>query len=257
MGTAPEGILLYEGPTQIPGQSGDVALIVAGLGKIRTRNRKTGDMPQGYIIPIDQGNLNDAVREGREGSVCGDCIHRPSTLDGGCYVTVHWGPQRIWYTHQRGRYQWVSTGRAQQLLEGQYIRWGAWGDPAAVPLHIYWEVNQGVRGCLSYTQQWRHLDAEEWSWCMASVVGKEQLEEAAAAGWRTFRTMSSVEGLLPGEVLCPASVSEDYSVTCMRCRLCNVLYRRHRVKHIAIRAHGFREGALFRLPQQKLWPGKI
>jgi len=90
---------------------------------------------------------------------------------------------------------------------------------------------------------------------MASVVGAEAVDLAARAGWRTFRTLSSVEDPLPIEVMCPAASVDDYSVTCARCKLCNALRRRPPKNHIAIRAHGFRDGALSRLPQQKLWPG--
>jgi len=248
------GLVLYEGPTQIPGQRGNVALIVTGIGgKNRTRNRKTGDEPQAWIIPIDQGEMNAAVRDGREGSACGECIHRPA-LGGACYVTIAWGPQRVWYTYAHDRYSRPSVAAVQEALRGGSIRWGAWGDPAAIPVEVYRPYLDVLDCWQGYTQQWGHLDVNEWGWLMASVNNPEEAAVASAKGWRYFRVRADAhDPLRPEELVCPASAEAEYRLTCLVCRQCDGLRRKGRKRpSVAIVAHGYRRGAIRQLRQYKL-----
>jgi hypothetical protein len=235
----PNGLVLWQGPTQLPGQRGQIALIVTGLGPHKSLNRKTGPEAQAWVIPVDQGGLNDAVREGREAAVCGDCTHRP-IRGGACYVTINSGPHRVWFCYQRRGYRRVGRVAAAKAVAGVALRWGAWGDPAAIPIEVYRPLLPVLRNWQGYTQQWRHLDAGDWGWLMASVHSGGDAMEAQARGWRTFRIRPGIDDpLLPDERVCPASDEGGHRLTCAGCGLCTGT-RARRSPSVAIVVHGYR-----------------
>jgi hypothetical protein len=57
---------------------------------------------------------------------------------------------------------------------------------------------------------------------MASVDSVDELEEARAMGWRTFRVRAESERLQRAEFVCPASAEADTSrpVQCSDCLAC-------------------------------------
>ena len=74
---------------------------------------------------------------------------------------------------------------------------------------------------------------------MASTHSLAENEKAQAAGWRTFRTIASVDQLAHNEILCPASEEGGYKKTCESCNACNG--RRDmddQRRNVAIVAHG-------------------
>jgi len=57
-----------------------------------------------------------------------------------------------------------------------------------------------------YTHQWMYATAQHLrDKCMASCHTRDDVAEATALGWRSFRTSSDINDKLPSEILCPAS----------------------------------------------------
>src|SRR6185436_15195318 len=92
------GVVLYEGPSRIDKQP--IVVIAIGLNDPST-NSKTGGMIQVYILRSDVSPL-EALRTGKDVSICGACVLRPKSFDGtkwkgrSCYVRVDTGPTVIW-----------------------------------------------------------------------------------------------------------------------------------------------------------------
>ena len=71
---ATNGVVLYRGPSLLNGRP--VVCVAVGLSR-PSANGKTGDFIQTFILADDGENPVDALKSGGDGSVCGDCPHRP------------------------------------------------------------------------------------------------------------------------------------------------------------------------------------
>lgn len=249
------GLVVYRGPTALPGQRGEVALVLTGLDG-ESRNDKTGPVVQAWSLPTDVGEMLPAATRGREGAVCGRCPHRPVS-GGGCYVNVAWAPTNVYRAMLRGSYADVSPGRAAVLLAGLKVRWGAWGEPPAIPRAVYEPMLEVLAGWTGFTHAWRDLDATSWDFLMASCDSASEARQAQAAGWRTFRVRprSSPE-MLVSERVCPASAEAGHLLTCERCGQCDGTRRGARRPDRVIYAHGSGTGRHERLRQSMLFPGR-
>jgi hypothetical protein len=208
-------VVLYRGPSALDG-----APIVA-LATLDSSNRKTGPMIQTWILP-EQGPL-DAHKAGADGSVCGDCPRRRSQ-GGDCYVRLDAAPHSAWKA-------WVREGkpdvnwdahvvRLQQEARDHGLRLGAYGDPAAVPLHVWQDVISALAPSTvtGYTHQWRSFP-EFRALVMASCDSLDEAYVAGALGWRCFTALSHAPSeRIPGFVQC---VSDSHGKTCEECGLCN------------------------------------
>ncbi len=232
--SVPLGLLLYDGPSLIDGAP--ILAVLTGFQQ-PSRNAKTGDLLQAYILP-SKVHPTRAVNRGADVSVCGTCPHRPSQ-GGRCYVQTSFGAAGVW--RSRERYLKVKDEVLQVLLRGAAVRFGAWGDPAAVPLHAWLPLlAPGVlRLFTGYTHRWKEL-GENWQWLMASVDSVEEFTQAREAGWRTYRVKAPGAPLLPGEQTC---LADAHGVPCVKCGGCDGTARYgvyERVSY-AIDVHGFRE----------------
>ena len=141
-----------------------------------------------------------------------------------CYVLTWQGPRRVWQTYKEGGYERPFLG-LRELFELHGLRWGAYGDPAALPFETldYW--SDGVR-ITGYTHQWARTDLAIGlrNILMASVDSIEEAKEAQDFQWRTFRVdhRKDVEfGLvLDNEIVCPASDEAGNRTDCQSCALC-------------------------------------
>ncbi len=219
-------MVIYEGPSVLNGAP--IVGIITGLTTPST-NRKTGPMAQLWILDATT-EPHIAVKTGEDASVCGDCPARGKW----CYVTTFQGPLSIWRTWKRGGY----TEYRPSDLEGVVLRFGAYGDPAAIPIDTIRDIGRRVRRFTGYTHAWKYCDSEFRHYCMASVDTVGDQEEAARRGWRTFRVCSPSQPKLKGEAVCPASEESGKKLTCFDCGACDG-HRRPRVKsNIVIQAHG-------------------
>jgi len=219
-------VVVYEGPSELNGKP--IVAIITGLVTPST-NRKTGPMAQLWILDATT-EPHVAVKTGEDESVCGDCPARNKW----CYVTTFQGPLSIYRTWKRGGYQQYD----RELLRGIVLRFGAYGDPAAVPIGRLEEIGGIVSRFTGYTHQWKRCDRKLRHLCMASVDTVSDQREAAASGWRTFRVSSPDSPRLRGESICPASEEAGHKINCYDCGACDGR-RRPKVKsHIVIQAHG-------------------
>jgi hypothetical protein len=227
------GYIAYEGASAINGKP--IKAIVTGT-KTASDNRKTGDMLQLWIMPVNS-KPSDSVKNGDDASVCGECPHRPllakATGNAPCYVNVGQAPNGIFKAdYPTEAPKWKKT-RPWAKVRNAPMRLGAWGDPAALPF----DVAQGLitRKHTGYTHQWRNTDQRFKEILMASADSEAEALEAQAMGWRTFRVRKAHEPLLENEIACPASKEAGYKTQCAQCGLCAGAGRK--AKNIAIIEH--------------------
>lgn len=239
--------IIYRGPSKIDGKP-IVCVYLPG-----STNSKTGNMAQTYILADNGLSPMENSRNGADYSICGNCKHRgtptPDRTNGvasnrSCYVTLHHGPIQVHKGIQRGIYTSAETQQARRALgHGADIRLGTYGDPAAVPSHIWRDLLQYAASHTGYTHQSENLGDANLSRYMLSADTPEQASQAHKQGKRTFRVIPLAEwkakqnkALLANEVLCPASEEAGKRITCEKCKLCKG--QTIKAKSIAIVAHG-------------------
>jgi hypothetical protein len=234
----PATLEIWRGPSRFDGRP--IVVLAARVRASSSVNPKTNDMVQIYIVP--QADPAQSLQDERDRSVCGTCVHRPyaATDDHDdddparrdCFVNVSWAPRNLWMAWRDGRVPLAPPG----IFEGAAVRFGAWGDPAAVPLEVWQPIVDGAVTHTGYTQRWPELDAAEWGWLMASVITPAQLRDAQIAGWRTFRTLYGAAQPMLGEAECLATAKH---VSCLGCGGCGGNNQPERTSYY-LRAHGFR-----------------
>jgi hypothetical protein len=158
----------------------------------------------------------------------------------GCYVTTFQGPLSVWKAYKRGAYADASEdgtrhderssiyeekstiyAQAMDIIRARGIRWGAYGDPAMLPLFLVEGWTDKSARWTGYTHQWRadHADGFQ-GYLMASVESDADKAEANARGWRTFRVNEDAQPM-KDEIVCPASDEGGKVTDCQACGLCN------------------------------------
>lgn len=141
-----------------------------------------------------------------------------------CYVVTGQGPAAVWRKWKDGGYSPDLTPDIRETMLARGIRWGAYGDPAALPSSVFdgWAGQTRTTG---YTHQWRDPASQHLrGTMMASANSVADAEQAAAMGWRVFRVIPKEDAGLPlmgGEVTCPAAAEAGAKATCRECGLCN------------------------------------
>lgn len=248
--TVPQGLVLYRGPSLLTGEP--IVVIVTGF-KTASDNPKTGNLLQVWILP-DNGTdpVRDAKHHGAR-SVCGNCPLAPQQQEDGtyklgpCYVGIHFAPLGVWSADQRRAYPVYDRRKHAALFAGRLLRFGAYGDPGAVPFASLAKVARLVRGWSGYSHQWRTCDQRLRRLCMASVQTEAEQQDAVALGWRTFRVRLESDALLPGEFMCPASAEAGKRLTCAECRACSGAKDGGKNANPAIVFHGSSVGGAWKL----------
>lgn len=233
--------IAYEGPSMIDGNP------IVVLIQTHSKNRKTGDMVQTYILRSDIDPIT-ASRTGQDRSICGDCIHRGKAnnnatgqaTDRTCYVTLAHGPLGKFKAYVKGSYEYA-TGhdKIRALGLGRVVRLGTYGDPQAAPQYLWDSLLSACESWTGYTHGEKNLRPDL---TMTSADSLPQAQKAWKRGERTFRVIASLDALVRGsETLCPASkeYGETYNKplrTCATCRLCKGTSSKG--KSVAIVAHG-------------------
>lgn len=218
-------MILYEGPSILNGEP--IVAIATGLVSPST-NRKTGPMIQTWILAQDEAP-HEAVKSGKDEAVCGDCPARGKW----CYVTTFHGPRSIWETWKRGGYPPLDVG----AFTGKPVRFGAYGDPAAVPFDVWDEIGFQASMTTGYTHAWKYCNPLHKHYCMASCDTEDEAIYARSMGWRTFRVTESLDDLMTKEVICPASEEAGKKLQCIQCGACDGVSG-NRKSQIVILAHG-------------------
>ena len=135
----PIGIVLWKGKSLLDGKR--IMVIATGIWGRGSKNKKTGDMIQTYIIRRDIHPML-ARRMGMDFSICGDCKHREQST---CYVNLCHGPIGVFNALVDGSYMpWED--RDLELFKDRFIRIGSYGDPAAVPYEVWENICDVVKG---------------------------------------------------------------------------------------------------------------
>jgi hypothetical protein len=202
-------------------------------------------MVQVWILRSDVDPVT-ATRTGADVSICGDCVHRPidSGGQGTCYVTVWQAPRAIYQAYRAGRYVRWAPSVAARMLAGRVIRWGAYGDPAALPVDLLRRLSAAAAGHTGYTHQWRRFPSLR-SLLMASTDSDHECRQASARGWRFFSVGAGADS--GGRVIsCPASAESGKRTTCAQCRLCDGAREGDRRASITIQPHGTKALTFYR-----------
>lgn len=231
----PRNIVIYDSHSLWDDEP--IIVVVTGLNG-PSRNPKTGPMLQTWILRRDV-HPAVALDTGADKSICGDCDLRPKDGNRVCYVNIM-GPSAVWRAFHDGKYDFVTPEEAGDICAGHKIRLGAYGDPAMVPADVWRSLIRKASGTTGYTHQWRTMDPALLDFCMASCDNTEDIRDAQAKGWRTFRCITSDQTLEPDEIICPASPEAGKLTTCDRCGLCSgaMADRSKPIPNIAITVHG-------------------
>jgi hypothetical protein len=239
------GFIFYRGPSKIDGQP------IVGIATLHSDNQKTGNMVQTFILRADMTPLT-ALATGADISICGTCPHRPKTirerdrktgrfaskLVRTCYVDVGKSVQSVFGAFERGSYPTFEPVDGALLLAGRMVRLGAYGDPAAIPAHVWIALLADAKGHTGYTHQWRRPMAEDLApIVMASADSPRDRDQARAKGWRTFTIVKQGAPLAAREFACPASPEGGSRRQCIDCGACDGATRAGQAS-VAIVVHG-------------------
>ena len=217
-----KGYVIYEGPSMINGEP------IVAVVTMKSNNVKTGNMASMWIMSADE-KPTDATKSGADQAVCGMCPHRHH-LGGSCYVVLFQAPLNVYKTYKRGGYALATD---LNVFDNVLIRFGAYGDPAALPLDLLNGIKARAKNHTSYTHQWKSNDNDILkTTSMASVDSKAEAMQAQENGWRTFRVTKDISDLLSTEIVCP---NTTHGIECKDCKLCSGYSK---AKNIVIEVHG-------------------
>lgn len=227
-------MIIYRGPSLIDGAP--IVVVATGAGGNASANVKTGPVLQTWILRADIEPMQ-AIRDGADASICGQCPHRsqvPGTLrKRTCYVNMI-GPRGVY--RALASYPTVAPADLPALGAGRVVRLGAYGDPAAVPRWVWEGLTRDAAGVTGYTHQWR-LGFALADLCMASCDSEADVRDATALGYRAFYVTPTPQPRAPGFMVCPASEEAGKRLTCAECRSCGGTGSKAR-SHVQIAAHG-------------------
>jgi len=225
------GFVFYDGPSLIDGAP------IIGIAVLKSRNAKTGDMVQTFILRADQDPIS-AIQAGADKSICGDCKHRGPMGKRTCYVDVSKSVLAVFSAWCRGSYPLIDPVDAAWHLVGREVRIGAYGDGAAIPAQHWRNLIRFARGHTGYSHQWRQAFAQDLrSIVMASVDSPTERDLAIAMGWRTFRVRTAAQPIQVGEIACPASDEAGNRRQCIDCLACDGADRTAKAS-VSIIVHG-------------------
>ena len=221
------GFVLYRGPSVL-----DPSTNIAVVATLKSKNRKTGDMIQVWIL-LEDDTPTDGRRTGSDSAICGSCIHRNGT----CYVNLGHAPTAIHAALKRGSYPMATVDDIKKHMTGRAIRFGAYGDPAAAPFWIWKMLGEVGSMHTGYTHQANHPQFDErlTRYLMVSADSPKQAMKYQDKGWRTFRVKNADDGFLPREIEC---LADRDGLTCEECGACGGTNEFDRFANIAITVHG-------------------
>ncbi len=208
--------VIYNGPSLLDGKP------IVVIATYSNRNKKTGHVVQTYILRADLNPL-EASKTGEDFSICGNCTmrgevttdpQRKQAKGRRCYVNLGQGVLIVYKSYLRGVYK---EGAARDMGRGRFVRVGTYGDPAAVPSHVWDELLAEADTWTAYSHQsgWRPDIAMQSADSHADAIAHWK------AGRRTFRVIKDLDHLDKAkEALCPASKEAGRRVQCTACKLC-------------------------------------
>jgi hypothetical protein len=217
----PLGYVLYDGPSAYDGEP-----VITILLPPKNGNVKIGRMWQTFHLLRDV-KPTDALKTGQDSSVCGECPLRPITARAAatalCYVNVGQSVGSIWRAYQRGRYELITPEAARELLQGESLRAGAYGDPASMPYPIWVRLGMGSGEFQNtgYIHGWLldNFDSRLTEFMMVSLdpISEKLHADKLPKNARTYRVLADGEQPRSNEILCPYYT---HGTKCADCGLC-------------------------------------
>ena len=239
-------VVIYRGPSLLDGKP--IVALASGFRTVST-NYKLGDLIQVWILRSDMSPI-DAVHSGDDASVCGECAHRGEValLPGNtsrntnrsCFVVVFQAPTAVWKSWRRGNIPTATPEEFERIMAGRKLRWGAYGDPAAIPHNLVERFSRAATAVNGYTHQWR-LGFALQDWLMASCETPQDVADARSLGWRSYFVDASETGLrrLDAKTMrCPAAEESGRVASCDECMACGGWSSGRKADVVQIRAHG-------------------
>ena len=219
----PKGFVLFDGLSVLDGQP---IVVIATMESV---NEKTGNMVQTWILRSDLSPV-DAVKSGADISICGYCPHRHN-LNGACYVMPFHAPLSVYKSYKKGQYS-TDLPLFNSLVNSRALRLGSYGDPAAVPFHVWDNAIKNARSWTGYTHQVNHknFDSDMLKITMVSTETPYQSKKLHDQGVKTFRIKTQSMPLLDNEIEC---LSDSAGIDCITCGICNA-----QQVSVAINIHG-------------------
>lgn len=221
---------------------GSPIVVLATMGNTSQPNTKTGAMLQTYIL-VDNGKTpTENNRTGADYSICGGCAlkGKPNLEKTSgeaderiCYVKLFHGPRSAYASYLNGGYENL-TGhlKTSAIGAGRMVRLGTYGDPAAVPSHVWDSLLWQAAGHTAYTHQTGAGVRRDMMMISADDIHRARI--AWSNGNRTFRVVKDYAEMdKANEIACPADTK---GLTCLACGLCKG--SANGGKSIAIKAHG-------------------
>jgi hypothetical protein len=243
-------MVVYRGPSLFDGVT-PVVVIATGDSNPASKssaNRKTGNMIQVWIIRDDM-EPHTAIATGGDVAICGTCPHRSKASGGtaACYVAVWQGPLSMYRAYRRDVDNGLLDTRGRtmsyrpDMFAGRKVRFGAYGDPAAVPIIVWRDLLTaiGTGSVTGYTHAWQTADPGFAEFCMASADSVADGVAARRRGYRNFIVRSPGEPKPVGAIVCPAAAESGKRTVCADCLQCGgTSAKRGRGRDITIIAHG-------------------
>ena len=228
--------IIYRGASQIDG------LPIVAIAPIATETQRREKSCK-LILFARISHPLDASKSGQDFSICANCVFRgiansdpkrKQAKNRKCYVNLGQGPTIVYKSFNRGVYPIANDHASRvELGKNRVVRLGTYGDPAAVPSHIWDELLTECESHLAYT----HQSGFRPDITMQSADTLEQAQAHWAKRARTFRVIDSLDDIDPiNEILCPASKEAGRRVQCVKCQLCSGLTSNSK-KSIAIVEH--------------------
>lgn len=211
----PDHVVAWRGKSKL---NGTEILLVLYAFNGRT-NQKSGCMIETAILVADRCP-RDAARDGSDVAVCGYCPAR-QTNRGWCYRT----PGREYREHQTWDKIRDLPGDLAHVCDvvrrsGLPIRFGSYGDPAAVPYEVLKRLVDASGGRISgFTHSWSHpnFDPRLFEFLSASIEFPQEGQELKRLfpSVKTYRVILDKAAVLPGEEPCTGGPKEDDNHCCV------------------------------------------
>lgn len=207
------------------------------IRKGKTSNDKISNglpLVQTYTFSLEQWKLATTEKGfgmkkffALDGSNCMDCPFSGNQGAGGCYThkfNQYVGFLSMLRSISKEDLTELTISKAIEIYsmcKDTYVRFGTYGEPSLLPLHLVESMAKLSSSYTGYTHQWKKNWAKEYGdYFMASVHSQFQADVAKRLDYRSF--IASNEGT-ENAVQCPASKEAGYKSNCAACGLCSGL----------------------------------
>jgi len=185
---------------------------------------------QTFTFSMDQWKFAHSGEKGMhnffslDGSNCMDCpFSRNNGGAGGCYthkMMQYSGFLSMLRSIKADQLTPLNGDKIDQILvmaRDRYVRFGSYGEPSLMPVHLVELMAKMSRSWTGYT----HQHAKQWAQKFAPFFMASTHKANEAKEWRAFEVVKESEK--SNSVVCPASKEGGNKTSCAACGLCSGL----------------------------------